>query len=357
MPGTLVCYFARVGDLVMFTPVLKALAAQGPLELCARPWARTLLGSEPYLATIHTIDKPNAPWWQELLAGRPRRSLTATLQSRGYDRIVMLDRETPGIAAWIRSFAGSVPVQVLPHIAQGTACHLVDANIAACEAAGVPVADRAPTLTVPEAARTAARARLAALGARVVAVQAGSSLTSRWLRRQPNLKGLTAEQWAQLCGGLLAEGRADACAFLGSAPEGREARTIIAAMPPAARARCHDLTGAVPLSELPALLSVCCGCLSVDTGPAHIAAAVGCPLLTVFGPSDPARFMPRGPGRIAIVEGAAPCRPCLGTKRFRTCRDNICLRLLPAARLAAEAEALLSRPGPAPPPGAASQPD
>lgn len=188
---TLVCYFARVGDLVMFSPVMKALAAQGPLELCARPWARPLLAQEPYLAAIHTIDKPNAPWWQELLAGSPRRALTATLRARGYDRIVMLDRETPGIAAWIRSFAGTVPVCVLPHIAQGQSGHLVDANIAACEAAGIPVADRAPTLTVPEAARQAARTRLAALGSRVVAVQAGSSLTSRWLRRQPNLKGLT----------------------------------------------------------------------------------------------------------------------------------------------------------------------
>jgi ADP-heptose:LPS heptosyltransferase len=357
MPApTLVCYFARVGDLVMFTPVMKALAAQGPLELCARPWARTLLAHEPWLRAIHTIDKPNAPWWQELLNGSPRRALTATLRARGYGRIVMLDRETTGIASWIRDLAGEIPVVVLPHIVQGQGGHLIEANIAACEAAGIPVTDRSPTLTVPEAAQRAARARLSALGARVVAVQAGSSLTSRWLRRQPNLKGLTPGQWAQMCRHLLDENRADAFAFLGSAPEGREAQAIISAMPPAARSRCHDLTGAVPLSELPAVLSACCGCLSVDTGPAHIAAAVGCPLLAIFGPSDPARFMPRGPGRIAVVEGSAPCRPCLGTKRFRTCRDNVCLRLLPEARLAAAAQALLSRPGPAPPPGVAAPP-
>jgi ADP-heptose:LPS heptosyltransferase len=331
---TLVCYFARVGDLVMFTPILRALAAQGPLELCARPWARPLLAAEPYLAAIHTIAKPDPPWWQELLAGSPRRALTATLAARGFDRIVILDRETPGIAAWIRSFAGAIPITVLPHVSQGTGGHLVDANIAAAEAAGIPVPDRAPTLTVPEALRLAAGRRVAALGRRVVAIQAGSSLTHRWLRRQPNLKGLTPRQWATFLGRLLGGDQADAVVLLGSAPEGREARAIQAALDPALRARAHDLTGAVPLGELPAVLAACHACISVDTGPAHIAAAVGCPLLAIFGPSDPVRFLPRGPGRIAVVSGSAPCRPCLGTRAFKTCRANICLTTLPETALA-----------------------
>jgi ADP-heptose:LPS heptosyltransferase len=81
----------------------------------------------------------------------------------------------------------------------------------------------------------------------------------------------------------------------------------------------------VPLGDLPALLAACRACVSVDTGPAHIAAAVGCPLLTIFGPSDPARFAPRGPGRSALLVGSAPCQFCLGTPRFRTCRANVCL--------------------------------
>ncbi len=330
---TLVCYFARVGDLVMLTPVLRALADQGPVELCARPWARPLLSGEPCLQAIHTIDKPNPPWWQELLAGRPRSRLTAQLQARGFSRIVMLDRETPGIAAWIRSFAGTIPITVLPHKQQGELVHVVDANIAAAEAAGIVVPIRAPVLTIPPAQRSAAQARLAGFGRRVVAIQAGSSLTHRWLRRQPNLKGLSAAQWAAFCTRLLEQDQADAIVFLGSAPEGREARAVLAAMPGTTRARAHDLTGAVSLAELPALFTACHACVSVDTGPAHIAAAVGCPLLAIFGPSDPARYLPRGPGRIASVTGSAPCRPCLGTRAFKTCRANICLTTLPAEAL------------------------
>lgn len=337
---TLVCYFARVGDLVMFTPVLKALAAQGPLELCARPWAAPLLAAEPCLAAIHTIAKPDPPWWQELLAGRPRAALTARLRARGYGRIIILDRETPGIARWIRAWAGTTPILVLPHIAQGTAGHLVDANIAAAEAAGITVADRAPTLTVPASRLTTAEGLLAPLGRRVVAVQAGSSLTHRWLRRQPNLKGLEAGQWARLLTRMLGDDEADAVVLLGSAPEGREARAIRALVPAGLIHRVHDWTGKVGLADLPAVLARCTAVLSVDTGPAHIAAAVGTPLLALFGPTDPRRFLARGPGRIELLLGSAPCQFCHGTRLFRTCRENRCLSELDDAAIHAAWERL-----------------
>lgn len=322
---SLVCYFARVGDLVMFTPVLNALAAQGPLELCARPWARPLLANEPYLAAIHTLAKPNTGGLWDLLAGSPRARLGRLLAERNYRRVIILDRETPEIAAWIASWAGPIPITVFPHVAQGGHGHLVDANIAAAVAAGIPVTDPHPTLTIAPAQAESAARRRAACGQRVVAIQAGSSLTHRWLRRQPNLKGLAPAQWAGLCARLLAERACDAVVFLGSGPEGREARAIQAAMPAELRAKTHDLTGAISLAELPAFLAGCAGCVSVDTGPAHIAAAVGCRLLTIFGPTDPGRFAPRGPGRIGTVIGSAACRPCHGTKLFKTCRSNVCL--------------------------------
>ena len=326
MPGpTLFCYFARVGDLVMFTPVLRALAAQGPLELCARTWAKPLLNAEPYLQAIHTLAKPDPPWWQELLAGCPRRKLTAQLAARGFGRIVILDRETPGIAAWIRGFAGQIPLTVLPHIAHGTTGHLVDANIGAAEAAGITVGNRDPTLTVSADRHADALRLLGPLGKRIIAVQAGSSLTSRWLRRQPNLKGLDAGQWSRLLTRILADNEADAVILLGSAPEGREARAIRSSMPIGLIHRVHDLTGQVGLAELPAVLAGCAAVLSVDTGPAHIAAAVGTPLLAVFGPSNPGRFLPRGAGRIELLLGTAPCQFCLGTPQFRRCRNNVCL--------------------------------
>lgn len=343
MPApTLVCYFARVGDLVMLTPVLRALAAQGPVELCARPWAAGLLAHEPWLQAVHSIAAPNRAAWQDRLLGGERHRLGRALAGRGFARVVITDREHKHIVRWIDAWRGQAQVQTLPLSRQGDGLHLVDANIGAAEAAGIAVADRAPRLSLPPARVEAARARLAPLGARVLAVQAGSSLTHRWFRRQPNLKGLTPGQWSRLLAHILGSGQADAAILLGSAPEGREARAIRAALPAGMLHRVHDWTGVVGLADLPAVLAGCSAIVSVDTGPAHIAAAVGTPLLAVFGPSDPKRFLPRGPGRIELLLGSAPCQFCLGTPRFRTCRANVCLSTLGEEALVAAWDRLLA---------------
>jgi ADP-heptose:LPS heptosyltransferase len=46
-----------------------------------------------------------------------------------------------------------------------------------------------------------------------------------------------------------------------------------------------------------------------DTGPMHLAAAVGVPIVAVFGPSDPARYAPRDPMH-QVVRVDLPCSPC-----------------------------------------------
>jgi ADP-heptose:LPS heptosyltransferase len=51
-----------------------------------------------------------------------------------------------------------------------------------------------------------------------------------------------------------------------------------------------------------------------DTGPMHLAAAVATPIVAVFGPSDPARYAPRGPlDRVVRVD--LPCSPCNRIRR------------------------------------------
>jgi ADP-heptose:LPS heptosyltransferase len=342
---TLVIYFARVGDLVMLTPFLRTLATQGPVELCARPWAAGLLANEPWLAAMHTVAKPNLAAWQDRLLGGARHHLGKSFAGR-YARVVIFDREHKHVCRWIETWRGQAKLVVLPHAAQAKGLHLIDANRAAAEAVGVIVRDQAPRLTVPADALAAAQARLAGLGKRVIAIQAGSSLTHRWFRRQPNLKGLTAAQWARLLGRMLTAGEADAVILLGSAPEVREARAIRAAMSPGVRGQVHDWTGTVGLDGLPAVLAASSACISVDTGPAHIAAAVGTPLLAIFGPSDPGRFLPRGPAAVELLLGSAPCQYCLGTPAFRSCTANVCLTQLDATAIQAAWQRLFRRTQP-----------
>jgi heptosyltransferase-2/heptosyltransferase-3 len=43
--------------------------------------------------------------------------------------------------------------------------------------------------------------------------------------------------------------------------------------------------------------------VSVDTGPAHAAAALGCPLLVMFGTASPLKWRPQGPGKVLVLRG------------------------------------------------------
>ena len=74
----------------------------------------------------------------------------------------------------------------------------------------------------------------------------------------------------------------------------------------AIRTRCHSLAvqtvaDDLPLRRLLALLSVAHSCISVDTGPAHAAAAMNCPLVVLFGKASPARFRPISSDSVVTV--------------------------------------------------------
>jgi ADP-heptose:LPS heptosyltransferase len=160
---------------------------------------------------------------------------------------------------------------------------------------------------------------------RVVGVQVGSGPVSKWPRRF-DVKGLSPEQWIGLMDGVLRRGDADALAFQGAPAErglvGPIARRLARDWP----GRVHDWTGRFNLAELLGLMAGYRALISVDTGPAHMAAAIGCPLLVFFGPSDPAEYRMRGPGAVETVVGSSPCQFCAGTDRFKRCEDNRCLR-------------------------------
>jgi len=79
-----------------------------------------------------------------------------------------------------------------------------------------------------------------------------------------------------------------------------------------------DLVGRTSLLQLGALLKRCSVVVSADTGPMHMATAVGTPVVALFGAADPARTGPVGEGHL-VLQGAGPaCIPC----RSRTCRHT-----------------------------------
>ncbi|MEO8340768.1 MAG: glycosyltransferase family 9 protein [Nitrospirota bacterium] len=96
-----------------------------------------------------------------------------------------------------------------------------------------------------------------------------------------------------------------------------------------------DLAGATTVGLLPALLSRASLLITNDSGPMHIAAAVGTPVVALFGPTSAARTGPYGAGH-GVLTGKVPCSPCFS----RTCHNPSpleCLRTVSPEQVLAAA--------------------
>ena len=102
--------------------------------------------------------------------------------------------------------------------------------------------------------------------------------------------------------------------------------------------RAASLVGRLNLAELGEVLGRACLFIGPDSGPMHIAAASGVPIVALFGPTLPAHFAPWR-SRAAILEKRLDCRPC----RQRECveRDFRCLRGISVDEVLAAAQRLL----------------
>jgi ADP-heptose:LPS heptosyltransferase len=93
----------------------------------------------------------------------------------------------------------------------------------------------------------------------------------------------------------------------GSRADGPLVAGVAASLPPPPAV--IDLSGRLDLLTLAAVLRQCDVLVTGDTGPMHMAAAVGTPVAAVFGPSNPARYAPLVASR-RIVRIDLPCAPC-----------------------------------------------
>jgi heptosyltransferase-2 len=133
-----------------------------------------------------------------------------------------------------------------------------------------------------------------------------------------------AESYAQL-GDILTEQAGVSIILIGSADEYDVCAQVAALM----RAPALNLAGRTKLAESVALLSLCAALVTNDTGPAHIAAALGIPAFVIFGPTNPTTTRPYGPNAHVIRE-PPDCAPCM----LRDCPiDHRCMTAVTPARI------------------------
>lgn len=326
-PRILIVRLSALGDVIHVLPALGALRAAWPaahIGWLVEDRAAGLLERHPQLDRLHVV--PRQAWKERLpkdpLAVMPPvRKLVRELRRERYE--VALDFASnfrSGLLTWLSGaprrigqprryakegsrwlFLNEAPEPVPPEV------HKIERNLALVRLLGLPGgAPPRPVLAPfgPTAAAIAASLRAGA-GPRVV-LQAGVSAFGA-------LKAWREDAFAELGRGLLARGARVLFAY-GGAREEAQARRIAAAAPGAELA---PKTGS--LDELAALLGASDLFVGVDSGPLHLAAAVGTKVLGLYGPKHPGTYGPYWPGH-RIVRSGIECSPC----RFRRCpREDV----------------------------------
>lgn len=152
-------------------------------------------------------------------------------------------------------------------------------------------------------------ARRGLSGRSLLLVQAGNKRTMRRGARQrvTNTKYWPEERWAAVIRAMRGERPEHGILLLG-VPQESALNMEIASL--AGVPDVHNVADDLPIHVLLPLLAHASGLVSVDTGPAHAAAALGCPTVALFGTSDPKLYRPGGVTTpAAVVTGEVDGQP------------------------------------------------
>jgi heptosyltransferase-2 len=297
--AALVIQTAFLGDVVLTTPLLEALARRhGPVDVVTTPAAAPLLETHPAVRRVIAYDKRRADRGlrgvlrlaRELRASAyaiaylPHRSLRSAVLAR----LAGIPRRVGFHDGWPSLYTGS-----RRRPASG---HEIDRLLALADER--PHHQTTPTLGVAAGDHAAADRvlREAGVAAPFVALAPGSIWgTKRW----PGYAVLAARL----------AGRAAVVALGG--PEDAPLGDEIVAAARTAGGSAANACGRLALREAAALIGKAAVLVTNDSAPLHLAAAMGTPIVAIFGPTVPAfGFGPRGPRDVVVERTGLDCRPC-----------------------------------------------
>jgi ADP-heptose:LPS heptosyltransferase len=299
---------SSIGDVVHTLPALAALHRHGwEAGWLVEPPSRVLLDESPLLARVIGVPSRKAFGWGQAL------SVLRALRAERYDAAL----DFQGLwksAAWARLSGArrvvgwerrarrepSSAVLIGERATRSGGGHVIDKNLALLRPLGIEAVGLRE-FPLPFSADAVARvdAFLARFGegAPVVLNPGGGWASKLW----------PAERFGELARGLRARGLRPLVSF-GPGEEGLADRVVAASGAAAERSFPTSLLDYVELARRARLV------VAADTGPLHLACAVGTPVVALFGPTDPARNGPFAPDDVVLRRTPA-CAPCYS----RTC--------------------------------------
>ncbi len=302
----------RIGDLLMALPAIadvRALAPDAAIDLVVGSWNLPLARAIASVSTVTTLD---AAWLAREGGGLGVPALIRAARrwrGRRYDLAFNFEpdlRSNLLVAAcgarWTAGYrsGGGGPLldAALDYDPELHTADNARRLVAAVFGRTAPPPE-ARLLALPEDARAAAARRLAVRTPLAGLHVSGGRAVKQW---EP-------ERFAEVAQRLAYAG---ATFVLTGAPAPRPLVDAVRRRHPADRV--IDVAGEVDLLALASLLERLDVMITGDTGPMHLAAAVGTPVVAIFGPSDPVRYAPRG-ATDRVIRIDLPCSPCNRIRR------------------------------------------
>ena len=307
-----------IGDAVLALPVLDALQANFPqdeLWAAAREWVGGLFSPEHGIKGLVRLP--------EIRNLKSLREASSRLRHLRFDAGLLLTNSfssalvfrmagIPERWGYTRDGRGPLLTRGVPLKKGGEIRHQSDAYRDLLAGLGIKAPVGAADLHISEEEKAAAEKAL---------IEAGRDLSRPLVVLNPGAaygpaKRWPAERFADLARRFQARNNADIL-LIGAADEADIAASIAFGL----ERKPLDFTGKTSLRQLMGLISLGRVFVTNDTGPMHIASALGVPVVAIFGPTDPKAT---GPSRrpSVVLKKDAPCWPC----SYRSCPyDQRCM--------------------------------
>ena len=304
--------------MVLLTPALRALKHAYPesdVTLLLRPRVADLMETHPYVDTC-IVDTKNRGRYRSLMG------LVRQIRSAAFDVAIVLHPTSFRNA--LLPFLARVPIRVGTNVGgrgmlltaacqDTTSVHEVHRYLRVLRLLDIDTGSDALAFWHTDADRQTVQELLHAEGVSATDRLVVLNLGTTWRTKRWDLANF-AEVIHQI-EHLVPDAR---IILTGSFAE----QTLADDLPPSLPA--INLIGRTSILQLGALLERCAVCLTCDSGPMHIAAAVGTPTIALFGPTDPVRHKPYGTGH-TVVEKPVVYRPCYRRTCHRQDAPHLCM--------------------------------
>lgn len=309
MRKILVLAIRAIGDMVLITPVIRALKERYPeasLSVVTEAFAADVFDGNPRIGEVIPIDRwslRGVPWYRKVAIDL---AWLRRIREGRFDAVV--DLFCGPRSAQMAFFSGA-PLRVAEGVrgrrsfytqtvaVEHAGTHLVEQKMQIVRALTGEVPTPPPEIFLSDAERRAAEERMRAASggaAPVVGLFPGAG----WFHKQ-----WPAEHFAELADRLA--GRGFRVAVIGGPRDAEACNRVVGK----ALTRPAVLSGIARLRETIALIDRMSLFVSNDTGPMHIAAGLGVPTVGLFGPSDIAKYRPWGE-HTRFVSARLSCSPC-----------------------------------------------